>query len=357
MKEPGFVTSLKEELAGVLPEFQARVHRPGALDDAELIRLVQRIEADPAAVHPDHPKAGDLVDGENELKLSDEFEGEKAISEGKVAFVILAGGAGTRMGGPKLFAKIPGVGLSLLGWKLLQAGTMPVWVMTQPDVVPQIQRHISTLALPMGLNGSVFDQFEGYRLTPDNRLAQLAPGIPDLYPLGHGDVGPALVESGILADSPNVKHVVVCNVDNVLASPSPAGIGHHLRVGRKVTVEVVKREKGDKGGVIAWVNNRLQAVEDFRLPDGFADEAPYHNTNTMIVDVDVLKQPISWRWQRVRKEVGTRLVVQHERLLQQYTEEHETNFVLVPRVARYAPVKTSDDLERAGNVLAAYRFK
>lgn len=346
--------SLTEDILYVDPAFKLRVNRNGALPDGELISLTTRMDADPALYYPDHVNVNRVA---SDVTITDEMVGEQLIKSGTVAFVILSGGAGTRFGGPKALAPIPGIDLTLLGWKLLQCGNMPVWVMTSPDLVQQIQRHVSTLAGPLGMNGVIFKQFEGYRLTPDNRIAFLAEGVPDLYPLGHGDVGPALVEAGVLDDNPQVKHVVVCNVDNVMASPHPGVLGHHVRSGCKVTCEVVDRQKGDRGGVVACVNNQIQIAEDFRLPEGFADESSLLNTNTMVIDTDVLRWPIAWRWHRIRKHVGKRIVVQYERLLQQYTEECQTNFLYVSREARYLGVKMPEDMSRAGEVLATYRFK
>lgn len=347
--------SLLNELNGVAPELRKRVQRAGGLSEQELASLTTRPDSDPALYHPDHASEKDVT-AWTEVTSADESVGDRSIQNGEVAFVLLAGGAGTRLGEPKLFARLPELSLSLLGWKLLQAGNMPVWIMTQPMMTKEIQRHISTLALPLGMQGCIFEQFEGFRLTPDNRLSMLN-GMPEFYPLGHGDVGPALVESGVLDDNPKVKYVYVSNVDNVLASPHPGIVGLHIRSGRKVTCEVVERRQGDRGGVVAWVNNQLQIAEDFRLPTGFADEAKHFNTNTMIIDVDVLRWPIPWRWHRLRKHVDNRLVIQYERLLQQYTEECRATFVKVPRDARFLPIKTQEDLERAGTLLASYRFQ
>lgn len=356
MKDPGFLTSLKEELSSVDDAVSVRVHRPGGMTDNVLVSLATRVDSDPAMYHPGQASPKDIASFDS-VSEDDERVGNELIGSGKVALAVLAGGAGTRMGAPKLFARIPGPNVSLLAWKLLQAGDMPVWVMTSPDMAKETQRHVSALTLPPGMRGVIFDQFEGYRLTPDNRLSLVAPGIPELHPLGHGDLGNALYTSGILADNPQVKHVIVCNVDNVLASPHPGVLGHHLRSGRKVTCEVVERDRSDSGGVLAWVDDRLQVVESFRLPDGFSDDAPYHNTNTMVIDVDVLERPVAWRWHRVRKVVNNRLVVQHERLLQQYTEEFETNFVCVPRDARYMPVKTHEQLAAAGAAVLQHEFR
>ena len=347
--------SLAQDLKNVDEATQQRVHRDGALTDAELNSLTTRPDADPAVYFPDHADENHVSNWET-VTPADEIRGEQAIRDGEVAFVLLAGGAGTRIGQPKILLRLPGMELSLLAWKLLQAGQMPVWVMTTPSMSQEIHKHISELSLPAGLKGTVFEQFEGYRLTLDNRLS-LVEGTPELYPLGHGDVGPSLIESGVLDENPTVKYVYVCNADNVLASPHPGVIGHHIRTGSPVTCEVVERKEGDRGGVVAWVKNQLQVAEDFRLPPGFADESKYHNTNTMLINADVLRWPIPWRWHRVRKQVDGRLVVQYERLLQQYTEECDTDFLVVPREARYCPIKTPDDLELAGKLLNGYRFQ
>jgi len=337
-------------------KYRRQLRRPGGLSEHELNSLISRPDADPAAYHPDHPSEG-VISNWNDVTLEDELRGEEAIKAGDVAFVVMAGGMGTRQGGPKAFLQLPEVGTSLLGWKLLQAGDMPVWLMSSPSLTKEIQRHVSSFALPMGLNGVIFEQFEGCRLLPDNTISLVMEGVPDMYPLGHGDVGPALIESGVLDDNQHAKYVVICNVDNVLASPHAGLIGRHIRNSYKVTCELVERLPGDQGGVPVWVNNQLQIAETFRLPENFADESKFHNTNTMIIDVDVLRMEIPWRWHRVRKQVGSRLVIQYERLLQQYTEECATNFIHVPREARYLGIKTAADLSIASNTLSKYRFK
>lgn len=355
MKKPGFAGSLTRDLEGVSVEVGKATDHPNGLSYKELVSLTTRPDADPALYLPDHATEKDVSDW-SDVTPADELRGEQAIKEGEVAFVVLAGGAATRFGEPKMFARLPSVGLSLLGWKLLQAGNMPTWIMTSPKYTQEIHDHITKLALPTGLNGTIFEQFRGLRLTPDNRISYVN-GEPEFYPLGHGDVGPALVENGVLDENPGVKYIYVCNVDNVLGSPHPGIIGRHIRKAGKVTCEVVERLEKDRGGCVAWVNNQLQIAEDFRLPAGFAEEAKYLNTNTMIIDVDVLKWPIPWRWHRVRKQVDGRIVIQYERLIQQYTEECSSEFLAVPRSARYCPIKEPEDLDRASQVLESYRFR
>jgi UTP--glucose-1-phosphate uridylyltransferase len=348
VKEPGFTRSLREELTQVAPDFQARVHRAGALPDAELLSLTMQLAVDPAMYHPE-PCDASAVSILGDVTPDDERTGMQAIKRGEVAMVLLAGRT------PRLFSQLPGVGTSVLAWRLMQGGDMPVWIMVAPDQLASVEHHIKPLVLSPNLRGTVFTQFEGYRLTPDNRMAWLAPGVPDLGPLGNGDLGPALAEAGILDAHPAVKWVFISNVDNVMATPHEGLIGFHIRHGAPITCEVVDLWPDDRGGVLARIDGYRQIAEDWRLPAGFVKPGTFYSTNTMLVNVEVLQTPCAWRWHRIRRQVGSRLVVQHERLLQQYTEKFGTVYVRVPRDVRYVSAKTSAGLEEAGRAILQTR--
>jgi UDP-N-acetylglucosamine pyrophosphorylase len=348
--EPGFVQGLRDDLKQVRSDYRDRVERLGGLTGEELVKLVSAPREDQVAF-PDHPTHRDL-----DTYLNAEVHrsvGVDAIKNGEVGYIILAGGAGTRIGGPKALMQLPGLGLSLLAQKVMSANVeghaLPLYIMTSPGMLTDIGRTLSSLSpLPQGI---AFEQFESYRLTPDNRLAFLKPNVPDLYPTGHGDVGMAIRTSGALAENPNIKHFIIVNVDNVCGTPDPIVLGHHIATNAPVTCEVVARNESDKaGGVLAWVDNMLQVVEAFRLEPSFVEDSTYTNTNTMIIRRDVLEADITWKWHRVRKQVGTRLVIQHERLLQQYTALHSTRYVVVPREQRYFPIKDEAALQEAGKL-------
>lgn len=359
--EPGFVKELRQDLEHVKPEFKSRVERTGGLSEQRLLSLVcatsQALDGE-----IEHAQDSDVVRYEN---LTTWQTGIDAVKAGEVAFVVLAGGVGTRAGGPKPFMRLPKLGITLMANKLVQSAfathdgevvQAPVWFMTSPDILERFARHLDGL-VPQPAAGIVFEQFESYRLTVDNRLVFTEPGMPELHPTGHGDVGPALVESGVFDEHPEVKHCVIVNCDNVLASLDPVLLTHHIESGVPVTCEVVEHRKGTPGGVLVWVDGQLQVVEQFRLPEGFADAAKYHNTNSMIISVDALKAEMPWRWYRVRKQVGDRIVVQHERLLQQYTENFKANYVLIDGDRRYLSVKTETDLVRADEKLNGNRTR
>lgn len=362
--EPGFVKELQRDLASIRPDIKARTARSGALPDQRLLSLVcatpQEVLSDVEHVTEATSYERLTWTGENAARAVD------AIRAGEVAFIPMAGGAGTRAGGPKAFMRLPKLGMTLMALKVMQSGftthegevvQAPVWFMTAPSLFERLALHLGGL-MPVP-TGAVFEQFESYRLRPDNRVSFTEPGVPELYPTGHGDVGPALVESGVLDDNPNVKHCIIVNLDNVMASVDPHVLGHHLETKAHVTCEVVERQPGDGGGggVPVWHENRPQIVEAFRLPDGFTEGAKYHNTNTMIVSVEALRTPIDWRWHRVRKQVDNRVVVQYERLVQQYTEAFATSYVCVPRDQRYLPIKSEADLLRADEMLNGNRIR
>ena len=353
--ELGSLQNYINDLLKINNEFAGRLSRAGGLDTKTLIDLVaNQISQDFA--DPEQASAADVV---NESSLSYEcfVAGEKAIKNGEVAFVVLAGGSGTRMGSAKALVKIPPLGISMLANKLMQSYAslsdgehkVPTWIMTQPNLTKQLSDHINCLTpVPECV---VFEQFESCRLKLDNSVDFVEPGIPNVHPCGHGDVGPALIESGVLDDNKNVKYVIVVNVDNVLVKPSAAIVGHHILSGKDVTCEVVQRCETDSGGCLAWSGGKLQILENFRISQHFQNEALFHNTNTMIISTSVFYRPIEWKWHRIRKHIENKIVIQHERLLQQYTSDFDSQYVLVDRNKRYFPVKTNDDLIAAGKML------
>ncbi len=345
--EPGFAASLREDMSNVDPVYRARLGRPYGLSESHLVLLATRT-TEPVCVDVELPVDRDVTAYES-IATADCLAAEEAIKAGRIAYVVLAGGAGTRLGGPKALARLPGLGLSLLAHKVLSSAEMPLWIMTSAGITGDLLDHLRGLQ-PLR-PGSLFEQYESYRLTPDNRIAFLSPGVPDMHPTGHGDVGSALVESGILDDNPQVTDCIIVNIDNALASPDLRVLGHHLASRAQVTCEIVERHSSDRGGCPVWHDDRLQVMESFRLADEIVDASRWHNTNTMIVSTKALRTVLPWRYHRVRKTVGKRLVVQHERLLQQYTESFEAQYVAVPRESRYLPIKDEIALKEAGRLL------
>lgn len=341
-----------EEIERLPATVRERAERRNPLGLDGLVGLVRDVRPDPANTCP--------LPGDDAVACYDPDDipsvrsavslGEAAIAKGEVAVVILAGGVSDLITAP-----VPRIGTSLLAWHLMQVGAMPTLIMASAHAAQSIQDAVRRLVLPPGMRGSVLGQFEGYRLTPDMGLVVDDEGIPILGGMGHGDLGPVLLENDVLDEFPTVKHLYVYNATNAFASPHPEIIGRHLQADVPITVEVVDRDNDIRGGVVASIDGVPQVVESHRLElDDFC-RCGYLSTNSMVIDARVFRQDIEWRWHRVRRVVDRRLTIGYERSLQQYTERFRSQFIRVER-SRYMPARSIDDLERVGTMLSTYRF-
>lgn len=114
-----------------------------------------------------------------------------------------------------------------------------------------------------------------------------------LHPVGHWYEVPNLLRNGVLKqlleERPQLKHLMVHNVDTVGADPEPAILGLHIQQNACVTFEVIGRRIEDRGGGLARVNGRVRLVEGLAMPreeDEF--NLRYYNSNTCWIDIDRL---------------------------------------------------------------------
>lgn len=348
--EPSFVRELSQEFKNVDPKIREKVARHHSLSEKKLMALLGQPQIDIAGDECEHAS-------EKDVTLYDDIDSQasaiQAMKNGEVAFVVLAGdddGSG--------LWRMPNLGISLMGNKVFQSGFVaeggaheaPVWLMVSPKYLQQFIAHTRDFAMPGPKSMFTFKQFQSYRLRPDNKLDKVD-NVPQLYSTGTGDLGPTLSEHDSYALYPTVKYCVIVNCNNVLATLNPFILAKHIDSHAQVTCEVVRRQEGDKGSVPIWYNNSLQLVQQTYLSDETLKTAPFHSTNSMIINVDVLRSDVPWAWHRVRRHSDNRIVVQYERLLQQYTELFRAHYVLVDRGSRYFPVRTKDDLPAADKIL------
>jgi UTP--glucose-1-phosphate uridylyltransferase len=288
--------------------------------------------------------------------------GLAALRDGRVAAVVLAGGMATRFGGlVKGLVEAIG-GRSFLEVKLGETARLeaalgvevPTALMTSFATDEATRAALGRWpALPQP---QVFSQFVAPRLRPDGALFRDGSGAVSLYGPGHGDLLEAVRASGTLASlaERGVQHVTVSNVDNLGARVDPVVIGAHVLSGRPLTVEVARKD-GDMGGAPARVDGRMMLLEGFRFPPGFDhDTIPVFNTNTAVVDVEVLEQSFELTWLYVEKGVDGERVVQLERLYHEIAAFVPTTFLVVPRHGprgRFFPIKVPADLERSHGAL------
>jgi hypothetical protein len=114
-----------------------------------------------------------------------------------------------------------------------------------------------------------------------------------LHPVGHWFEIPNLLRNGTLAkvleQRPQLKHLLLHNIDTVGADVDPDTFGLHLKLGGCLTFEVITRRIEDRGGGLARVNGKTRMVEGLAMPreeDEFA--LSYYNSNTCWIDVDKL---------------------------------------------------------------------
>ncbi|MEI6083659.1 MAG: UTP--glucose-1-phosphate uridylyltransferase [Verrucomicrobiota bacterium] len=119
-----------------------------------------------------------------------------------------------------------------------------------------------------------------------------------LHPVGHWFEIPNLLRNGVLArlldERPQLRHLLLHNIDTVGVDLDPALLGLHMAQGGCLTFEVIARRIEDRGGGLARVNGRVRLVEGLTMPreeDEF--KLSYYNTMSTWIDVDKLLQIFS----------------------------------------------------------------
>lgn len=281
--------------------------------------------------------------------------GERALADGEVGVVVLAGGMATRFGGV-VKALVPVAGdATFLDLKLADVlalrkrlgARIPFYCLTSFATHDAV-----AAALASAEDTRAFQQFDSVRLAEDGTPFIDGAGAPSRYATGHGDLTFALRSSGILAAfrAAGGKTLLMSNVDNLTATLDPAIIGMHVEAARAITVEVAKKAPGDKGGAPARVDGVLQIVEGFRFPPTFdQDSIPVFNTNTLVLDAAAIDRDVTLTWFAVAKKVDGRTAWQLERLVGELTAFLPSTFIRVEREgpdARFQPVKEVEDLGR-----------
>ena len=114
-----------------------------------------------------------------------------------------------------------------------------------------------------------------------------------LHPVGHWFEIPNLLRNGtlakLLAQRPQLKHLMLHNVDTVGADVDPAMLGLHMELGGCLSFEMITRRVEDRGGGLARVNGRPRIVEGLAMPreqDEF--NLSYYNSMTSWIDLEKL---------------------------------------------------------------------
>ena len=114
-----------------------------------------------------------------------------------------------------------------------------------------------------------------------------------LHPTGHWYEVANLLRNGtlteLLSQRPQLKTLMLHNIDTLGADADPLLLGQHLASGACLTFEVITRRLEDRGGGLARVNGRPRLVEGLAMPREEAEFAlTYYNTLTTWIDLDQL---------------------------------------------------------------------
>ncbi|MEE2887899.1 MAG: UTP--glucose-1-phosphate uridylyltransferase [Planctomycetota bacterium] len=114
-----------------------------------------------------------------------------------------------------------------------------------------------------------------------------------LHPVGHWFEVPGLLRNGtlerILADQPQLQHLLLHNIDTLGANLDPGLLGSHIRQGSTLSFEVIPRRIDDRGGGLALVDGQPRLLEGLAMPreeDEF--KLSYYNSLTTWIHIDSL---------------------------------------------------------------------
>lgn len=265
------------------------------IDFAQLQRLVANADCGPSwaemAAQAEPPPAIRLNESKPKFELSAaRAAGEKALSDGKLATIIVAGGQGTRLGfeHPKgMFQIGPLSGRTLfqmLADRLIAVMkrynvSIPMYVMTSPATDAETRDYFSQnrrcgLAedqLVIFCQGTMpaVEASSGKLLLESRSAVAVSPD-------GHGGLVSALHKNGCLADaaSRGIEHFFYAQVDNPLVQLGDPGlIGYHVLSASQVTTQVVrKRFAKEKVGNVVGIDGKVQIIEYSDLPDSAAEQ-------------------------------------------------------------------------------------
>ncbi len=117
--------------------------------------------------------------------------------------------------------------------------------------------------------------------------------IQRFNPPGHFYEVPNLLRNGVLAELlerfPNLRRLLVHNIDTLGANLDPGVLGLAIASGATLSFEVIPRRIDDRGGGLARVGGRLRLLEGLAQPREDTEfELRYYNSLTTWVDIDGL---------------------------------------------------------------------
>lgn len=114
-----------------------------------------------------------------------------------------------------------------------------------------------------------------------------------MHPVGHWYEVPNMMRNGVLAsllaEQPQIKTILLHNIDTLGASIDPQVLAIHLRRQACLSFEVIPRRIEDRGGGLARVNGLPRLVEGLAMPSEAEEfKLSYYNSMTTWIEIDSL---------------------------------------------------------------------
>jgi hypothetical protein len=114
-----------------------------------------------------------------------------------------------------------------------------------------------------------------------------------LHPVGHWYEVPNLFVNGILRSlleqRPQLKYLMMHNIDTLGSNVDPALLGLHIDNRACLTTEVISKRIEDQGGGLANIDGQVRLIEGLALPrEEIEFRLSYYNTSTTWIDIDML---------------------------------------------------------------------
>ncbi len=114
-----------------------------------------------------------------------------------------------------------------------------------------------------------------------------------LHPVGHWYEIPNMLRSGVLqellTEQPQLRYLLLHNIDTLGASIDPVVLGLHMASGACLSFEVITRRLEDRGGGLAKVDGRIRLVEGLAMPNEEEEfKLSFYNSMTTWIDIDQL---------------------------------------------------------------------
>lgn len=287
----------------------------------------------------------------------------------KLVVLKLNGGLGTTMGctGPKSVIEVRN-GLTFLDLIVKQIESLnnkydcrvPLVLMnsfnTHDDTIKIVEKYTGS-----NIDIHIFNQSQYPRMVAEDLMPWPTKGRTDKegwYPPGHGDVFPALLNSGKLGEllSQGKEYVFIANSDNLGAIVDLKILNHLVKNKNEYCMEVTPKTLADvKGGTLISYEGRVQLLEIAQVPEEHVGEFKsiekfkIFNTNNLWVNLKAIKRLVESDALKTEiipnpKEVDGVKVLQLETAAGAAIRFFDRAIgVNVPR-SRFLPVKATSDL-------------